>query len=83
MTPRKTLTDGKTRNSADMTAIIPFHRDNDCPSGCDPLRRHEPGHEEVHIAKEAKGFLIGLAIIFAVFVISAVVAKVCFYAYPR
>ncbi len=34
------------------------------------------GHEEVQIAKEAKGLLIGLAIIVTVFVISALVAKV-------
>src|SRR5437763_14759128 len=44
MMPRKTPTDGKTRNSASITVIIPVRRDNDCPSGCDASRRHEPGH---------------------------------------
>ena len=74
ITPRKTPTDGKTRNSAAKTAII---------SECDPLRRHEPGDEEVRIAKEAKDLLIGMAIIVAVCVISDVVTKVYFYAYAR
>src|SRR5438876_252888 len=83
MAPRKTPTDSKTGNSGAMTAITPFRSDNDSPSGCDPLRRHEPGDEEVQIATEAKGLLIGLAIIVAVCVISAVVAKVYSYAYAR
>ena len=66
ITPRKRPTDGRTRNSPATTAIIPFRRDDDCPSGCDALRRHEPGDEEVLIANDAKGLLMGLAIIVAV-----------------
>ena len=76
ITPRKTA-NGGLRNSAAM-AIIQFRRDNKCHSGSNPLRRHESADEEVQIAKEAKGLLIGLAIIVAVLAISVLVAKLYF-----
>ena len=74
----------RTRQGFQFSTLEPSHfcqlfknrRDNDCHSECGPLRRQEPGHEEAQIAKEAKGLLIGLAIIFAVSVISVVVANV-------
>ena len=77
ITPRKTA-NGGVRNSAAMATIIQFGRDNKCDSGSNPLRRHESADEEVQIAKEAKGLLIGLAIIVAVLAISVLVAKLYF-----
>jgi len=77
-TPRKTTTDGKAVDPAAMTTTVSFRRDKNCHSGCDPLRRHESAEEEVQIAKEAKGMLIGLAIIVAVLALSAVIAQAFF-----
>ena len=57
---------------------IQIRRDKDCHSGSDPLRRYESADEEVQIAKEATGVLIGFVIIVAVLAITAFVAKVCF-----
>jgi len=55
-----------------MTADIPLRRGIDCRSGIDPLMRPECAEEEVHIARDAKRMLIGLAIIVAAFAVAAV-----------
>lgn len=70
--------DGKAGNVAAMPANIQSRREDNCHSGCDPLRRHESADEEVQIAKDAKSLMIDLAIIVAVLAMSAFVAKLHF-----